>query len=123
MVDAQTIEWWCPGPRVSWDGSKVFLLDDEHILAWSTQTGGIVGKVGLDGKPPFGPLIVDGSRVWVRSGDLQTQGWNFGVPGPVPTPLFDIPPDRPHLSFIDGRKKEPPGLSVIQNTVNGEVVF
>jgi len=66
------------GLRMSGDGSKVFLQDSEKIQVWSAKTGEIMGEVRLKGKKPFGPLIVDGSRVWVCSNNLQTQGWDFG---------------------------------------------
>ena len=107
------------GLRMSGDGSKVFLLDGENIQAWSTQTGEVAGKVRLKGKKPFGPLIVNGSRVWVCSNDLQPQGWDFGISGSTPIPLSSGPPDRPCLEFI----KQPTGPPKVRDTVAKEDIF
>ena len=107
------------GLRISGDGAKVFLLDGEHIQAWSIQTGKVVGEVRLEGKTPFGPLIVDGSRVWVHHNNSETQGWDFGISGSTPTPLSSGPPDRPHLEFIE----QPTGPPRVRNMVAEEDIF
>jgi len=110
--------------RISGDGSKVFLLNQDCIQALSTQTGEVVGEVKVLGLLGNVPLIVDGSRAWVQTRDLQT-GWDFGTPGSTPIPSPDMPPDpiRPHLEFIDGAKQQNTSLSRIEDTVTGEVVY
>jgi len=105
--------------RMSGDGSKVFLLDDECVQAWSIQTGELVGKMKLGCKGPFGPLIIDGSRVWAHSNSLQTQGWDFGTSGSAPIPLSSTPPDGPRLEFI----KQPTGPPRIKDTVTEKDIF
>ena len=110
--------------RISSDGSKVFLCDHEYIQALSTWTGEVMGKVKFESKPSNKPLIVDGSRVWVCFEGSKTQGWDFGVPGLVPIPLYNMPPDpdRPRLDFIDGTKGQNVGISRIEDTATGKVV-
>jgi len=51
--------------RISGNGSKVFLLNQQLIHAWSIQTGKAVGNVRLEQVPRRGSLIMDGSRAWV----------------------------------------------------------
>ena len=104
--------------RISGDGSNFFLLDHQYIQALSTQTGEVMGKVGLEGKPSHVPLVVDGSKVWVYFEDLQTKGWDFGVPGSTPVLLSNAPPDpeRPRLNFISGSAR-------IKDKVTGKEVF
>ena len=114
--------------RISGDGSKVFLQDYEHIQALSTWTGEVIGEVKLKSMLLNDPLIVDGSKVWVCSKYLQTEGckgWDFGIPGSNPVPLSEMPPDpdRPRLDFIDGTKGWNTGLPRIEDTVTGEVVY
>ena len=110
--------------RISGDGSKVFLQDCESIQAWSIWTGEVVGKVVLENNQLAGCLMVDGSRVWVSFGDLQSKGWDFGIPGSIPIPLSSAPPSRPSLDFIHnaigGTKIHPPR---IEDTVTGKEVF
>ena len=114
--------------RISGDGSKVFLLYDKSIRAWSIQTGKVAGKVEFAGKPLFSSLVVDGSKVWVRFEDSRTQGWDFGFTGsstpPIPLSSSSAPPAlRPRLDFIDliGTWHTEP--SRIEDTVAGEEVF
>jgi len=107
-------------PRISGDGSKVFLLDQESIRAWSIWTGEMIGEVRLKGKPLFDSLTMDGSKVWVCFGGSKIQGWDFGVPDSVPILLSTILPDRPHLDFIHGTTTCPPR---IKDTVTGKEVL
>jgi len=111
--------------RISGDGSRVFLLDDQHIHALSTQTGEVVGKVKLEGEPSDDPLIVCGLRVWVCFEDLKTQGWDFGITGSTPVQLSDIHPDldRPHLNFVNNTKRQNAGPSRIKDTITGKEVY
>ena len=111
--------------KISGDGSKVFLQDHKYVQALSTWTGEVMGKVKLEGELSDDPFIVDGSRVWVCFEDLQTKGWDFGIPGLAPVPLSDIPPNpnRPHLKFINCTEDQSAGPSRIENMVTGEEVY
>ena len=111
--------------RISGDGSKVFLSNNQYIQALSTWTGEVVGGVGFESKPSNDPLIVDGSRVWVHFENSQTQGWDFGVSDSPPILLPNAPPDpeKPRLDLIDGIKSESSGLSRIKDKVTGKEVF
>ena len=89
-------------PVMSRDGSKVFLLVDKTIQAWSVWTGKVVGGVKLEGKAKLGRgfsahLTVHDSRVWVDLKDSQTQGWDFGTSGSAPIPLSNVAPGGPDL--------------------------
>ena len=122
-------------PKISGDGSKVFLLVDKHIHAWSIQTGEVVGEVGfegelgLEGEPGLeggewqccNPLVVDGSRVWVHFKDSQTQGWDFGISGSAPVPLLNMTSDSPGLEL--SIKQEGTNQFRIKDTVTGKDVF
>ena len=110
--------------RISRDGSKVFLLDGKFIRAWSIQTGEVLGEMMLECKPRTGSLIVDDSRALVHFGYSQTRGWDFGIPGSVPTPLSNVPPpDRPHLDFVGGTGEGVIYPPRIKDTVTGKEVF
>ena len=106
IIDAQW-ESWFAAPRISGDGSKVFLLIDDSIQAWSVWTGEVVGEVELEGDVGLGgrgelcchPLIVDGSRVWVHFNDSQIKGWDFGTTDSAPILLFNRAPDSSHLEL------------------------
>lgn len=102
--------------RVSGDG-RIFLLGRQSVQAWSIRTGEMTGEVRFDGGPSEYPLILDGSRVWVRFGGPRTQGWDFGSPGSTPVPLSSLSPPRHRLDFIDH------DLSGIEDTFTGEEVF
>ena len=108
--------------RILGGGSKVFLLYQKSIQAWSIWTGEAVGAVRLEVEPLFDSFVVDGSRVWVCSKDSQTWGWDFSFPGSTPILLPDILPGR-HLKFINGNDSESTGPSRIENTVTGKEVF
>ena len=121
ILDIQSTHW--PKDfRISGDGSKVFLLYEEHIQAWSIWTGQVVGEVLLEGIPLDDSLIVDRSRVWVCFEDLHTQGWDFGFPGSTPSPLPNSLLDSPHLLFIgtEGQKISP---SRVEDTATMKEVF
>ena len=105
--------------RISGDGSRVFLLDSEHIQALSTQTGEVVGKVSLQGELSDNPLTVDGLRVWDCFKYLPTQGWDFGIPGST----SNAPLASPHLDFIHGTTKWPARPSKIRDTITGKEIF
>ena len=113
----------CKGLRISGDGSKVFLLNEKSIQAWSIWTGEVGGEVMFEGEPLYNSLIVDGSMVWLCSKDSQIQGWDFGTPDPSPIPSLSLPPPRTCLSFVNGMMEQPAVLSRIKDTVTGKVVF
>ena len=81
-----------------------------------------MGEVALEGEPLDDSLIVDGSRVWVCFEDLQTQGWDFGLPGLTPVPLPNSPQDRPHLLFI-GTEWQRISPSRVEDTITRKEVF
>ena len=71
-------------------------------------------------------LIVDGSRVWVYSEDLQTQGWDFGSPSSTPTPLSSTSLDRNHPDLINCTRlwrRWGTDIPVIKDTVTGKEIF
>jgi len=109
------------GIRISGDGSKVFCLGRKFIRAWSIWTGEITGEVEWGGF--MGTILtVEGSKVWVYSEKTETDGWDFGTPGPSPVLLSNVTQERHRLHFIDGTKGIS-SLSTIEDTVTGKVVF
>ena len=108
--------------RISGDRSKVFLLDEKFIQAWSIQTGQLVGEVRLEGRPADDPIIVDGSKVWVYFKNSQAQGWDFGFPGSTPVPFSNTPLNKPHLDFV-GIKRQNTSQSRIEDKTTGIKVF
>ena len=106
-------------PRISRDGSKVFLWSDSCIQVWSTWTGKSLGTVELEGteeqqKALFWDLV-HGSRVWPYCGNSQPQRWDLGVSGSAPIPLSNELQDRPYLDLIKHTK--------IKDVTTGKVVF
>jgi WD40 repeat protein len=77
--------------RISGDGSKVFGLVENHLQAWSTQTGEALGKVEVD-HSLFHPLCMGDSRIWIHSWGGPIQGWDFGISGSSPVPVRNIAP-------------------------------
>ena len=106
--------------RISGDGTKIFLLGDQFVRAWSIWTGEVVGEAQFESEPPLGPPIVDGSKIWVHFKDSQTKGWDFGGPGPTPIPLSSTSPDRPRLDFFRSPKPEGTGVPRIWDRVTGK---
>ena len=121
MPDAQFTSY-VKDLRISGDGSKVFVLDEKFIQAWSIQTGEVVGKVGLEAEPLYNSLIVDGSRVWFFLEDLKIQGWDFGVSDSTPIPLSNTSPDKPHLVFL-GTQQQDTSPSRIEDMFTKKEVF
>jgi len=103
--------------RISEDGSIVFCLDGDYVYALSIQTGEAVGKAPLRIVGVIS-LIVDGSRAWVYSPWEGIRGWDFGVTDSPPIKLVD----PPSLSFSDTKQWDI-GLSMIRDTVTGQVIF
>ena len=80
--------------KISGDGSKVFRLEYNHIVAVSMQTGEEVGRVELERRVE--KLFVRGFKVWVD--DRPHRIWDFGGPG---APALEEFPDRPHLRLVN----------------------
>jgi WD40 repeat protein len=91
--------------RISGDGSKVFCME-WNIHAWYIWTGEAMGSVSWKGgryRDSF--LSTDSSRVWVHlPGGIK--GWDFGVSDSLSTLECTEPPNRPHLDFIGGIRKQ-----------------
>ena len=111
------------GIKISGDGSKVFILYDNFIQAWSMQTGEVVGEVELEGAPYLDHLCADGSRIRVCFEDSLTKEWDFGIQGSPPIPLSNISSDRPCLDLIGGTRGLDFSPVRIRDTVTGKVVF
>ena len=121
MPDAQFTSY-VKDLRISGDGSKVFLLGKESILALSIWTGEVVGQVRLEGKPHVDSLIMDGSRVWFFLEDLSIQGWDFGISDSTPIPLSNKSPDKPHFCFL-GTESQSTSPSRVEDTVTRKEIF
>ena len=108
--------------RISGDGTKVFCMKNK-IHAWDIQTGAVMGRVKLGFHMyPDTFLTIDNSRVWVCiPGGIE--GWDFGVPGPSSIKKYTEPPNRSHLDFIGGIRKERSLLPGIEDTITGKEVF
>jgi len=105
--------------RISGDGSKVFRLTSKSIEAWSTATGRLVGKAEAEDSVFTGPLIVDGSKVWVHHPQSEYKGWRFMSQAPSPVLLSAMPPNR--QIYLHGTKLWDTSLSRIKDTVTGKV--
>ena len=90
-------------------------------MVWSVQTREVVGRVKLETWKCMDPLPGDCSRIWVRSEDLSIKGWDFGVLGSPPTPISNIPSDRPHLNFIYVTRLRTSPCQ-IKNTITGKEI-
>jgi WD40 repeat protein len=109
--------------RISRDGSKVFLLSERSIQAWSMHTGEAVGEVELEGGSYLDLLYMSGSRISVHFPNSLSQGWDFGISGSSPVPLPNMYLEGPHLDFIGGACWRYQGPSWIKNTATGKEVF
>ena len=120
---------WVVAPKISRDGSKVFLLIDKSIQVFSVLTGEVINEVWLEGDiglgrggwPCYDPLTVDGLRVWVHFKDSSTQGWDFEISGSAPIPLSNVPPGGPHLELSIRQEGSNPYR--IKDKVTGNDVF
>jgi len=109
--------------KISGDGSKVFYMEWD-IHAWCILTGEVVGKVKLySARYSDTFLTVDSSKVWVCFPDQGVEGWDFGVPEAPSIKHYREPPNRPHLDFIGGIRKERSYLPGIEDTITGREVF
>jgi len=113
------------GVRISGDGSRVFHVDDDEILAWSVKTGKVIGSALLEPDFPYllDPLWIDGSKVLVRCGGSSTLAWNFGTSGSTPIQISPSSSDRPCLDFIGHTSYSNTCLVGIEDRVTGKVVF
>jgi len=101
--------------RISGDGSKIFCINRRFIQVWDMWTGEAVGKAELEGYYRVESLTMDGSRVWI-----ETEGWDFGLPGSPPVKLSTLPPDR---FYLNDTKLWDNNQCRIQDVVTGNVVF
>jgi WD40 repeat protein len=109
--------------RILGDGSTVFLLAGRFIKAWSLRTGEAVGQVELEDESYLDLLHVYGSRICVRSPNSLVLGWDFGISGPPPVPLSNIPSERSHLEYTGGSSWWHKGPHCIRDTVTGKAIF
>ena len=112
---------------ISGDGTRAFGLDAQRIQTWSTSTGKSTGVIQFERPPQSYPpsFILDGSRVWIRSGGSPAQGWDLRNPRSPPLPLSDMPADKHRLGFIqaDDTKGMNVGPARIEDITTGEEVF
>jgi WD40 repeat protein len=104
--------------KISGDGSKVFLQDNDCITLWSIQTGENIGRVESKLIHPAS-LIVEGSRVWGHCLQSYWTEWDFEHPD-SPIELGLEPPSKLHPG---GTILWNFGLSRIQDTTSGKVLF
>jgi WD40 repeat protein len=109
--------------KISGDGSKVFLLAEKSIQAWSMWTGEAMGEVELEGSPYMDPLRMGGSRICLCFSSSLTQAWDFGIPGSSPIPLPNTSSERPCLEFIGGADWWYDGPSWVKDTGTGKKIF
>lgn len=109
--------------RKSGDGSKAFILTRQSIEAFSAQTGQDAGHILHASNVEWlrGPLIVQGSKVWLTH--PRCMGWDFGGPGESPLPLPGGPPNRLRLDFVDRSVLNGTRPAWIQDTVTGNLIF
>ena len=115
--------------RISGDGSKVFLLNDQSIQAWSLSTGEAVGQAKFTERQPRG-LIVNGSRVWLAGSNVATwgpadsklRGWDFGIPGLPPAQFPDFL-NTPRFHFVDRSGQNQKGSYSVKDTITGRLMF
>jgi hypothetical protein len=113
------------GLRISGDGTRVFCLTETLIQAWSIDTGEHMGKMELElgGNWYLDPLQMNGSRLWIRLGDLSTQGWDFGTPSSSLAPSSIGSTSRPLLDFIGGAYWQTSWPPWIKDSISGKEVF
>jgi len=64
-----------------------------------------------------------GSKIWVKSKDPSTQGWDFGTSGSSPIPLLKTSIERPLLELIGGPSWQDCGPPYIKDTVTSKEIF
>ena len=104
--------------RISGDGSKVFCLHQGFIHAWSMWDGEYIDKVGVEISGPKKYLTVDGSKLWVHSSSLESQGWDFGIPDLKHVQLRNMT-----ALYLNSTKMWDIGQSRIEEIETGRVVF
>ena len=103
--------------KISGDGSKIFLLCDPFIWAWSTQMGTAIGRVEVGYLGVWGFLTVDGSKVWAHSLQSEYEGWDFRISGSTPTRLSGMP------TLSNGSILWDPRQGRIKNAGTGGTIF
>jgi WD40 repeat protein len=107
--------------RISEDGSKVFCMESNFIHAWYIWAEKAMGKVKMCSpwyRDTF--LTIENSKVWVKFPDQGIMGWDFGVPDSSSIKHHTRPPNRPHLDFVGGIRKERSRLPGIEDTITGK---
>ena len=102
--------------KISGDGLRVFALCENSVLAWSLQTGQVMGEVKRKSSSGIS-LIVDGSKVWVFINPSKYEGWDFGIPGSKPVKLSNRSTPPSVRGLWDTNKAQ------IKSTATGETVF
>ena len=110
---------WVNNVKISGDRSKIFTLTHESLKTYSIQTGELLGRVELGGRP-YESLIVEDSRVWVYSPSQGYEGWEFGILGSLSVQLHGIPPHQLHSS---GAILWDISLYRIEDQATGKVLF
>jgi len=83
--------------RILGDRSGIVCLDCSSVQTYFIQTGELMGEVEPSESSTFWESpVVDGSRVWAYGYSLGYQGWDFGISGPSPIQLHNIPPHKLH---------------------------
>ena len=102
--------------KISGDGSRVFVLCENSVLAWSLQTGEVMGEVKSKWSD-CQSLIVDESKVWVFIHPSKYKGWDFGILGSKPVKLSNrsTPPSVRSLQDTNETR--------IKSPATGETVF
>ena len=78
----------------------------------------LVGEVQIQKVQSLDPFCAGGSIVWVQSLDFIASGWDFGISGSPPIPLFNPPSERPCLELI----QQWAGSYLFKNTITGKEV-
>lgn len=122
MLEVSTLS----GVRISEDGSKVFIMDDENhrIKAWSIWKWELVGEVELgerqrDNEVNLSPFHASGSKVWIQFEDSTTRGWDFEISGSSPIQLPDTPSKKLCLDGFFWKTNE----FIVMDMATGKEVF
>ena len=110
--------------RIIGDGSRVLHVGQGSIQVWSIWTRGSIHEVKLERSAAYhlDSLRMDNSKVLVSLDILPVQGWDFGVPGSIPTQFSTDCSDMPHLNFTIATWLKD-SLARIEDRITGQEVF